>query len=529
MQPAKTLVAVCALAIAVGACGGGNEGGDDSVDYRDAATYTEALDSDPGNLHPLRAVQQTTFNVIPFAYDSLINVDRKGRVVGQLAERWEAAPRKVTYTLRPGITCADGTELTASHVADNFRWAKDPKNKSTVIGEGLPSPDFEVEADDAARTVTLRLTQPYGFLLQGAGLVPIVCPEGLADPDRLAHGTDGTGPFELTDYVADDHLTFTAREGYRWGPDGATADEPGFPAKVVFKIVKDETTMANLLLSGGLTSATVLGPDRERLEGRGFHEVPDLDGPSNFFFNQRRDHPGADPDVRKALTMALDLDQLMKVVTQGLGERPTQLSIISPRPCPGDNVTGTLPGHDPDAAKALLEQAGWTAGTGGTRAKDGRPLTLTLIYESGDVGTGAGMELAAEAWKQLGVDVKLRGKDANAYVQDLFGGGEWDAAWLDVGLPFPHMFRPFAVGPPSPEGQNFAAIENPDYARLSEQALQTPGAAGCELWGRAEQALFGSADVVPAAAVVTITFARAARLAIGVNGTEPTSIRMLED
>jgi peptide/nickel transport system substrate-binding protein len=526
MKSATILAASCALALGMSACGGG--GGGTVANYRSGGTYTESLPSDPGNLHPLLAVQQTTFAVIPFAYDSLTNVDARGRVVGELAQRWHATATQATFTLRPGITCSDGAKLTASDVAATFNWIKDPKNKSTLIGDKLPSGDFTVQADDAARTVTVRLPQPDGFLLQNAGSVPIVCPKGLANPKALAHATDGTGPFRLTDYVADDHLTLTARKGYRWGPGGASTGVRGFPSKVVFKIVKDESTVANLVLSGQLTAGALQGPDEARLEGRGFFEATELDGPEDLFFNQRRGHATADPAVRKALAMALDLDQLVKVVTQGRGVRPDALSILRPRACNENTVAGALPAHDQAAAATLLDGAGWKAGPGGIRVKDGQKLSLTLLYPTaGQPGVSAGMELISQWWKQLGVDVKLKGQDTNADAQTLFAGNAWDATWIAVAVQYPHEFVPFASGPISPEGQNFAAIKNAQYEKLAAQAVQTTGKPGCDLWRQAEQALFRDADVVPATATKTVTYAKQARLAAGSSGTEPTSIRLL--
>ena len=93
--------------------------------------------------------------------------------------------------------------------------------------------------------------QPVPFLLQstGAGLF-IVCAQGLADRTILATGTDGTGPFVLEEAVPNDHYTFRARDDYTWGPDGATTDAPGFPSEAVLRVVENESTAANLLLSG---------------------------------------------------------------------------------------------------------------------------------------------------------------------------------------------------------------------------------------------------------------------------------------
>src|SRR5215217_2711246 len=122
MIRSSLLAVACVLALGVTACGGGgnDDDGDTPTDFATGATYTHALPSDPGNLHPLRAGQIVTNTILPFAYDTLISIDEQGKVVGQLAESWKVTPKRVTFTLRPGVTCADGTELTATDVADNF-------------------------------------------------------------------------------------------------------------------------------------------------------------------------------------------------------------------------------------------------------------------------------------------------------------------------------------------------------------------------------------------------------------------------
>ena len=79
---------------------------------------------------------------------------RTARSLPGLAESWEETPTSVTYTLKDGITCADGTPLTASTVADNFSFVADPANQSPLLGLYVP-PGITAEADDAARTVTL--------------------------------------------------------------------------------------------------------------------------------------------------------------------------------------------------------------------------------------------------------------------------------------------------------------------------------------------------------------------------------------
>lgn len=533
MRVSQSLGGLLVLAMSVTACSGDDGSGDGSerADFAVDGTYTAALTSDPGNLHPLLAVQTSTNTVLAYAYDSLIHVTPDGEAVPRVAASWEVTPESVTFTLTEGVTCSDGTEVTPSVVAQTFEWVQDPENASPVAGLNLPSTDFTVEADDEAGTVTVTLPEPYGFLLEGAGLVPIVCPKGLADPSLLESATDGTGPFVLTDYAADDHLSLEARDGYTWGPDGASTDVPGFPARVEIRIVQNATTAVNLFLAGDLTEVTPTSAEQARLEGRDAFSIERELGPTDLFFNQRPGFPGEDPEVRRALTMALDLDQLAEVLTEGQGSRAEALAILPPRPCAANTVEGHVPEHDPEGAATLLDEAGWTMGDDGVRERDGERLTVTLGYLSGEDAMAAAMELVRSSWEDLGAEVNPQGQGANAYIGTLFGGTEWDAAFLSVGLLYPVQFTPFGSGPLPPEGQNFAAIDNADYVELSDQAQATPtNQGGCDLWGQAEQALFDNADVVPVATAVTVTYADRAEFAEGLSSlVEPTSIRLFSE
>ncbi|MGH3486130.1 MAG: ABC transporter substrate-binding protein [Nocardioidaceae bacterium] len=526
IAPAACAVALVASAVACGSSGGEAQ----RENLADGGTYVTSLTADPGNLNPLTAIKQTTNSVVTFAYDTLININADGKIVPQLAAEWEATERSVTYTLKEGITCSDGTELTAKAVADNFTWAKDPANASTVIGSGLPSYDYTVDFDNTARTVTITMDTPYAFLTEGAGLVRIVCPAGLADPDSLAHATNGTGPFVLTDYVADEHLTMEVREDYAWGPDGARTDVPGFPDTVEFRIVQNATTAVNLFLSGALSDVTPDSADKARLEDRNAFTLETLQGPTEFFFNERDGFPTNDPDVRRALTMALDRDALVEAVTEGEGMPADGLAVIAPRPCPDDTVSGHLPDHDPEAAADLLDQAGWTAGSDGVREKDGERLTITLGYPTDTPAIDAAMELVRQWWEDIGVEVESKGQGTNAFLETLFGGTDWDVAFLNVQIAYPTDFIQFASGPTPPNGQNFAEISNPSYDRLTAEAAMTPTEqGGCDLWAQAEQALFEAVDVVPISNSVVVTYADQVEYGPGIwNLAEPTSIRMYE-
>ena len=109
--------------------------------------------------------------------------------------------------------------------------------------------------------------------------------------------------------------TFTLRKGYAWGPNGATSK--GMPAKVVLKVVTNETTAANELLTGEVNIATVTGPDRTRLEKAKLFKRVVAAEPGEIWFNEKKGHPTSNVTVRKGIIQALQLGQVGKVFTSG--------------------------------------------------------------------------------------------------------------------------------------------------------------------------------------------------------------------
>ena len=228
--------ALCA-SLALAGCGGGSGPGAQSKgQVVDGGTFTLALSADPGNLDPQSSAANALFTVTQFAYDTLVSVDAAGGDIRpQLADKWSAAGTTVKLTLRSGVTCADGTALTAKTVADNLTYVADPKNKSPFLGTFLPA-GAKAAGDDATGTVTLTLAAPAPFVLNGLASLPIVCPGGLTDRKSLAKATAGSGPYKLTEAVPGDHYTYAIRDGYTWGPNGASTATPGMPDTVVIKI-----------------------------------------------------------------------------------------------------------------------------------------------------------------------------------------------------------------------------------------------------------------------------------------------------
>ena len=518
----KAALSVCATAALLAACGGGgsddnndssgnNSGGGGDSEFVDGGTFTMAIGGDPGKLDPQSSASSQLFAVNQLAYDNLVSVDAEtGEIQSQLATEWTVDGTTVTLTLADGVTCSDGSDFTATTVADNISYVGDPKNKSAYLGTFLPV-GATATADDTAGTVTITLAQPAPFVLNGLANLPMVCESGMNDRKSLAAATAGTGPYELTEAAPGDHYTYQIRDGYTWGPNGATTAEEGMPDTVVMKVVQNQSTAANLLLSGDVNAATIQGPDAKRLDGAGLFSTSTPAMVGEQWYNHNDGHETSAADVRMALTQALDLGELASVATAGAGGPATTFAAIEPVSCPGDSISGSLPAQDVDAAKAVLS---------------GKQFTFLYSSAAGSA-VAAAAELAVQEWNAAGAEVTAKGVDETALQGAIFGTGDWDIAWVPLNVNSPDQLVPFLSGPGLADGgTNFSGIDNKDYTEGVTAANAMNGTEGCDTWLDAESKLVAAADIVPFANNEVKTFGNGAEF--DYPGTfMPTSIRMV--
>lgn len=118
-----------------------------------------------------------------YTYDSLVNLAPDGGPASDLATSWRAAATTATFTLRPDVTCSDGTTLTASAVARARTYAGDPASHLAGAQTVLSNAPLEASADDKTGTVSATAAARLPFLTHTIGLLPIVCPASLDRPD----------------------------------------------------------------------------------------------------------------------------------------------------------------------------------------------------------------------------------------------------------------------------------------------------------------------------------------------------------
>src|SRR5215471_15064699 len=444
-------------------------------------TVTIAITGDPGKLDPGLTSGAEALQVAEFSYDTLVHQLPGGKIVSGLATKWKVLSQtKVRFTLRSGVTCSDGTKMTASVVKKNLDFIANAANGSQLI---IYVPvGTKTAANNKKRTVTVTFPSANPFPVQGIGAVHMVCSKGLANRSSLVNGADGSGPYRMVSANPGSKYTFALRKGYTWGPNGVTSK--GMPAKVVLDVVTNETTAANELLTGQVNIATVTGPDRTRLAKAKLFKRVVAAQPGDIWFNEKKGHPTSNVTVRKGIIQALKVGQLGKVFTSGDGIPMKQLTLKSFTPCAGDSVTGNVPKHSLASAQKALS---------------GHPGLSILYPNDGGPGSAAAAALMQSQLSAAGDNnVTLNGTTTPNVLGTLFGSGNWDVAIVPLGVSAPSQLVPFLSGAtPAGGGVNFAAIHNVAYSNQVTQAQNASGATSCTHWLAAEKAIFRHGDLLP--------------------------------
>jgi peptide/nickel transport system substrate-binding protein len=165
----------------------------------DAKTITAVMHSDLRVIDPGITTAYITRDHGYMVYDTLLAEDANFKIQPQMAE-WKVSDDKLTYTftLRDGLKWHDGTPVTAEDcVASLKRWGR-----NDGMGQKLMDFTVSLEATDA-RTITLKLKEPYGLVLESIGkpssLVPFMMPKRLAEtpPGQQIKEQIGSGPFKF--------------------------------------------------------------------------------------------------------------------------------------------------------------------------------------------------------------------------------------------------------------------------------------------------------------------------------------------
>jgi peptide/nickel transport system substrate-binding protein len=445
-------------------------------------------------------------------YATLLSVDSSGKIIPYLAKSWKVTPTSIAFSLRSDSKCEDGTPVTATVVKNSFNRLLASHNPFN--GPNFGAGPYTLTADDATGTFTFSTATPYSDLIYGfidiypATTGGIVCPAGIASPSKFATQSFGAGPYTVVEAVHNDHLTAKLRSDFKWGPSGTTAQTPGVPGMVTYKLVTNETTAANLLVTGGLDVGQIAGQDTKRLAAdKSLHSETSYASVMTYLmFNEGAGHATSDPAVRQALITALDPGSINQAATLGFGKLSSSLFIPGGR-CFDSATTQMAPKPSVDAAKSVLQNAGW-AMKDGKLTNNGQALQVTFWSEP---RLGSAGEYIQSQWNQLGATAKLQSTDATSWFTAGIIPGNFDASIITATAPpipvYGQWYSNF-YGALWPDGKNFGRINDPILKQEGDAAEATVGAQSCQHWNAFQEELWKQWHILPVYSFPAVIFAR---------------------
>lgn len=342
-----------------------------------------------------------------------------------IAESWtvNADATEYTFKIRPGATFSDGTPLDAAAVAKNY----------DVFGLGnkaLKHPVSEVinnyERSEVIDPLTVKFyfKRPSPGFLQGTSVIGsgLVAASTLSLPfEELGDATKiiGSGPFVVESETIGKELNLKAREDYVWGPAKLEHQGRAYLDGITYIITGEDSVRIGALLAGQADFIRqVQAYDESQVEAQDYQiYAPSTRGVNNSVVF-RPDNPlVADVKVRQALLHATDAKEI--VTTLFSANYPQATSIIASSALGYKDISAKL-AFDPDKAKALLDEAGWSVGSHGLRQKDGKDLVLTAYESLPQPQNKETLQLVAQQWGKVGVKLNvLAGDSGSRTVDDL--------------------------------------------------------------------------------------------------------------
>ncbi|MBF8285326.1 MAG: putative Extracellular solute-binding protein family 5 [Anaerolineales bacterium] len=466
-----------------------------------SGTVTITFVQEPDNLNPMYTTMFFSGITRDFWLKALWSFDENNQPVPELAAEIPTASnggvsadgKTLTIKLRDDVTWSDGTPLTADDFVFTYQMIMSEKN---VAQTRYPYEDYveSVEAQDA-HTVVVKFKEPFAAWLTnifsgspaaGQGVLPKHILQPVFDQDGTLDNaawnrapTVGIGPFVFKEWESGSHLIFTANP--KW-------IRPPKVEQIFVRIVPDDAAQEAAILAGDTDVGVFLSSDQiEKLEADGKVDVVAVaSGYDEGWFlnvNPETAHPAMlDVNVRKAVALATDRFTIVKdLLVEEVN--PVSVTFWDGTAPYGDPSLKPYP-YDPEQAKQLLDQAGWTDTNGdGTRDKDGVELKLRYITNQRQLRVDM-QAVVQQQWAAVGIAAELVNYSSDVYWNGYNDGGPQAQGLYDIAqyssvgsFPDPEISNNWLCSQISsadnPDGANWQGYCNPQMDELLKKQATT--------------------------------------------------------
>jgi peptide/nickel transport system substrate-binding protein len=469
-------------------------------------TIVIPIPEDPSGFNPYIADTGYEQLLMELTLLGLTDLDPEGNIFLELAAELpsvenggvvldeEAWTMDVTWKLRDDIYWADGEQVTADDVIFTWNAIADPE--TGIWAEGIDYTEGLTKVDEFTFLVHYSTTYPNYALHFGSENFA-AWPEHYCDAEQGFVSWDcnreplSSGPYILEEWETGDHLTFVKNPTYY---------EEGKPYidRLLLPIVPEGAIQREMMKQGDADVMMWLTPtDLDE-----FKDVPHVEvtySPTTRWLMRlipnlaargeldSSEHPHpilSDVRVRRAIRMAVDVDTLVGTIFRGYSDPMWTEMFRSPYECDIPR-----PEYDPEAAKALLEEAGWTDQDGdGIRechgcenAEEGYVMSMeNIIYAEYGEELDLAQQLIAEMMADIGIELELSKIEGPVLWADYESGGVEQQGDFDINLwddgyhgldPTDHLWVYYYGDAALPDyGWNVGRWYNEDFDALLDEA-----------------------------------------------------------
>ncbi|MBM2839032.1 MAG: oligopeptide-binding protein, partial [Deltaproteobacteria bacterium] len=425
---------------------------------------------DASNLIPLLASDSASHDIAWLIYNGLVRYDKNLNLEGDLAESWEVSKDGlgITFHLRKGVKWHDGADFTADDVMYTYKVTIDPKTPTAYSGDFLMLKKAEV-----LDKYTFRVTYPKPFAPALASWGSAILPKHLLEgkeiaKSELARHPIGTGPYKFAEWKTGEKIVLEANPEYWEGRP--------YIERYIYRIIPDQATLFLELKSGGVdyTGLTPLQYARQTEFAefkKNFNKYKYLAFAYTYMGYNLTNPIFQDKRVRKAISYAIDKQELVDGVLLGLGKSAT-----------GPYKPGTWVYNDkverydfnPQKARELLAEAGWKDTNGdGLLDKDGKPFEFTIMTNQGNDSRAKTVEIIQKKLKEIGITVKPRVMEWASFLQRI-DKKDFEAVVLGwtIGQD-PDLFDIWHSSKTQPKELNFITYRNLEVDELLTKGRET--------------------------------------------------------
>jgi len=484
-----------------------------SVETEEPAPSTDSGNSitiiiaeDPPSFNPMVADTGYDALVMELVMLGMTDVDPNGVVFAELAEELptienggvvvndDEGTMSVTWKMREDVKWQDDKPVTADDVIFTWNAISDPVNGSWIPGSDYI--DSVEQVDEYSFVVNYNTIYP-GYLTQFGGEQLAIWPAHYCDAEQGFVAWDcgreplSNGPYVLSEWVEGDHMTFTKNDNFY------LAGKPSID-RVIVRIIPDDSVRKTMMLEGDADidmwiNVNTINDLKDSMTAKASISPTDR-WVLRMYMNQAAKgttDPAGTPhpilsnvEVRKAIRMAVDVDTINDEIFFGLAN-PTWTEFFRPP----YTCEVARPAFDPEAAKALLESAGWTDSDGdGVRecngcgtAEDGYKMEMEFItYAEFGEPLELTQQLIAEMLGNIGIKMNISIVEGSVLWDLAENGGIEQSGNFDIDIwddgyagidPTDYIWEVYSQEAIEPGGGwNFVRWDNADVDALIDEA-----------------------------------------------------------